>query len=210
VEEYPGYSGLVNQIRTIQSFRRPVLLVDDLLHKGYRIDNLDPLFKAEGVDIRCIIVGIMSGRGHDLMELQDRRVDCEYFIPNLHYWFTESSIYPFLGGDSVEGRGNMEQMLPSINMILPYYYPGYIYDATPEGIRRISKTALENARAILEVLERRHQKTFNTTLTLRRLGEAVHSPRLPDKGKRMQYDLSVPASAYVADDLALLERTRVE
>lgn len=210
VEEYPGYSTLVNQIRTIKSFRRPVLLVDDLLHKGYRIDNLDPLFKAEGVDIRCIIVGIMSGRGHDLMELQGRRVDCEYFIPNLHYWFTESSIYPFLGGDSVEGRGKMAQMLPSINMILPYYYPGYIYDATPEGIRRISKTALENARAILEVLERRHQKTFNTTLTLRRLGEAVHSPRLPDKGKRMQYDLSVPASAYVADDLALLERTKVE
>ena len=30
------------------------------------------------------------------------------------------------------------------------------------------------------------------------------------KGKRMQYDLSVPASAYVADDLALLERTKTE
>ena len=210
VEEYPGYSSLVNQIRTIKSFRRPVLLVDDLLHKGYRIDNLDPLFKAEGVDVACIIVGIMSGRGNDLMERQGRRVDCEYFIPNLHYWFTESSIYPFLGGDSVEGRSAMEQMLPSVNMILPYYYPRYIYDATAEGIRRVSRTALENARAILEVLERQHQKTFNTVLTLRRLGEAIHSPRLPDKGKRMQYDLSVPASAYVADDLALLDRTKTD
>ena len=29
-------------------------------------------------------------------------------------------MYPFLGGDSVEG-GGMEQMLPSINMILPYF-----------------------------------------------------------------------------------------
>ena len=208
--EYPGYSSLVNQIRTIQSFRRPVLLVDDLLHKGYRIDNLDPLFKAEGVDVSCILVGIMSGRGNDLMQLQQRRVDCEYFVPNLHYWFTESGLYPFLGGDSVAGGSPMEQMLPSINMILPYYYPKYIYDASPEGIRRLSAAALENAADILEILERRHQQTFNTTLTLRRLGEAVHSPRLPDKGERMRYDLSVPASAYVRDDLTLLNRTRTE
>ncbi len=33
--EFPYYSPLINQIRTIKSFRRPVLLVDDLLHKGY-------------------------------------------------------------------------------------------------------------------------------------------------------------------------------
>ena len=210
VEEYPGYSSLRNQMRTIKSFRRPVLLVDDLLHKGYRIDNLDPLLKEEGVDVSRIIVGIMSGRGNDLMQVQGRKVDCEYFIPNLHYWFTESGLYPFLGGDSVAGRSKMAQMLPSINMILPYYYPKYIYDATASGIRRLSQASLENAAAILEVLERQHQKAFNTTLTLLRLGEAVHSPRLPDKGKQMQYDLSVPASAYVKEDLAFLKRTETE
>ena len=207
VEEYPGYSSLTNQIRTIKSFRRPILLVDDLLHKGYRIDNLDPLFKAERVDISRIIVGIMSGRGSDLMQLQGRKVDCEYFIPNLHYWFTESGLYPFLGGDSVLG-GKAEQMLPSINMILPYYYPKYIFDAAPESIRALSQVSLENACAILEALEHRHQQLFNTALTLRRLGEAIHSPRLPDKGTRMLYDLSVPASACVRDDLDLLNRTR--
>ena len=210
VEEYPGYSTLRNQIRTIKSFRRPVLLVDDLLHKGYRMDNLDPLFKEAGMDIRCILVGIMSGRGQDLMTLQDRRVDCEYFIPNLHYWFTESGLSPFLGGDSVLGGGKTEQLLPSINMMLPYYYPKYIYDATPAGIRRLSKTALENTRSILLTLEQQHQKNCGVPLTLRRLGEAVYSPRLPDKGSWMQYDLSVPASSYVGDDLALLMRTDTE
>ena len=137
-------------------------------------------------------------------------MDCEYFIPNLHYWFTESGLYPFLGGDSVEGRGKLDQMLPSINMILPYYYPRYIYDATEEGIRALSAVSLENARSILEVLEQEHQRTFNSVLTLRRLGEAVYSPRLPDKGKRMQYDLTLPASVYVRDDLILLQRTKTE
>lgn len=162
------------------------------------------------MDIRCILVGIMSGRGQDLMALQGRAVDCEYFIPNLHYWFTESGITPFLGGDSVVGGEAPEQLLPSINMILPYYYPKYIYDAAPAGIRRLSQTALENAREILLTLERRHQVLCGATLTLRRLGEAVYSPRLPDKGSWMQYDLSVPASSYVADDLALLMRTATE
>ena len=207
VEEYPGYSTLKNQIRTIQSFRRPVLLVDDLLHKGYRIDNLDPLFKEAGMDIRCILVGIMSGRGHDLMALQGRQVDCEYFIPNLHYWFTESGLTPFLGGDSVTGSGKIEKLLPSINMILPYYYPKYIYDAPPAGIRALSKTCLENARSILLTLEREHQKITGASLTLRHLGEAVYSPRLPDKGAWMQYDLSIPPSSYVESDLAQLLRT---
>ena len=207
VEEYPGYSTLKNQIRTIQSFRRPVLLVDDLLHKGYRIDNLDPLFKEAGMDIRCILVGIMSGRGHDLMALQRRQVDCEYFIPNLHYWFTESGLTPFLGGDSVTGSGKIEKLLPSINMILPYYYPKYIYDAPPSGIRALSKTCLQNARSILLTLEREHQRITGASLTLRHLGEAVYSPRLPDKGAWMQYDLSIPPSSYVESDLAQLLRT---
>lgn len=67
VEEYPDYSPLRNQIRTIKSFDRPVLLVDDLLHKGYRLRELDPLFKEVGLNVKKIIVGIMSGRGKDLM-----------------------------------------------------------------------------------------------------------------------------------------------
>ena len=206
VEEYPGFSSLVNQVRTIRSFRRPLLLVDDLLHKGYRIDNLDPLLKAEGVEVDRIIVAILSGRGNDLMRKQNHQVDCEYFIPNLHYWFTESGLYPFLGGDSV-GRGKEGRLLPSINMILPYYYPKYMYDAPPAAIRELSRTALENAVEILEALERQHQAAFNEPLILRRLSEAMESPRVPDKGHRMQYDLSVPPSVYVREDLNLLLRT---
>ena len=41
VVEYPGYSQLQTQARTLKSFHRPVILVDDLLHKGYRIEKLD-------------------------------------------------------------------------------------------------------------------------------------------------------------------------
>ena len=67
IENFPGYAPLESQIRTIHSFRRPVILVDDLLHSGNRIRALDPLFRQEGVVIDRVLVGLLSGRGRDLM-----------------------------------------------------------------------------------------------------------------------------------------------
>ena len=206
IDESPGYSPLPNQVKTIKSFRRPVLLVDDLLHNGYRLEKLDPLFREQGVEIESIIVGILSGRGLDLMREQKRNVDCEYFIPNMLYWFTESLLYPFIGGDSV-ARGVVERDYPpSINLILPYQYPKYLHGALPPAVRQYSRVALKNALTILTVLEDRYLKLQGTGLTLRRLGEALLRPRLPDKGAHMQYDFNVVASAYLKDDIRQMRR----
>ena len=204
--ESPGYSTLPNQMKTIKSFRRPVLLVDDLLHNGYRLEKLDPLFRAQGVEVERIIVGILSGRGLDLMREQKRNVDCEYFIPNMLYWFTESLMYPFIGGDSVAGGIAERDYPPSINLILPYQYPKYLRGAQPPAVRQYSRVSMRNALTILTVLEERYLKLQGTGLTLRRLGEALLRPRLPDKGAHMQYDLNVVASAYLKDDIRQMRR----
>ncbi len=206
IDEYPGYSSLANQVRTLKSFRRPVLLVDDLLHNGYRLEMLDPIFRQEEVEIRRIIVGVLSGRGKDLMDLQQRAVDCEYFIPNLSYWFTESLQYPFLGGDSVKTGRHTGDLLPSVNLIFPYARPRYLHGVSEEALRAFSFVSLENAQNILAVLERRHQAVLDTSLTLKRLAEALYRPRLPDKGMHMQYDTGAFASACLADDIALFRR----
>ncbi len=206
IMESPGYSPLANQIKTIKSFRRPVLLVDDLLHNGYRLEKLDPLFREQGVEIERIVVGILSGRGLDLMREQKRNVDCEYFIPNMLYWFTESLLYPFIGGDSVAGGIAERDYPPGINLILPYQYPKYLHGALPPAVRAYSRVALKNALTILTVLESRYLKLEGTGLTLRRLGEALTRPRLPDKGTHMQYDLNVVASAYLTDDIRQMRR----
>ncbi len=206
INESPGYSPLTNQIKTLKSFRRPVLLVDDLLHNGYRLEKLDPLFREQGVEIERIIVGVLSGRGLDLMREQKRNVDCEYFIPNMLYWFTESLLYPFIGGDSVAGGIAERDYPPSINLILPYQYPKYLHGALPPAVRQYSRVALRNTLNILSVLEERYLKLQGTGLTLRRLGEALVRPRLPDKGAHMQYDLNVVASAYLRDDIRQMRR----
>ena len=209
VVEYPGYSSLENQVRTIKAFRRPLILVDDLLHKGYRIAKLDPLFEREQLEVSKVIVGILSGRGQDLMRERNRQVDCEYFIPNLHYWVTESLLYPFIGGDSVSERPTLGRMLPSVNLILPYFYPRHFVGTSDRAVRELSRTALENALDILKALEAVHQDIFSTALTLGRLGEAISYPRLPDRGKSLNYDFSVSASAYLEDDLLQLDRIRM-
>ena len=204
ITQSPGYSSLASQVRTIKSFRRPVILVDDLLHRGHRMAELDHIFKEEQVEIRAIIVGLLSGQGRDLMLTQGRNVDCEYYIPNLRHWLEESSLYPFLGGDSVDRPLEGDWTRPAINMVLPYVNPTFLPDTASRV--KLSLTALENARDILRTLERRHLATFASILTLERLAEALYRPRFPDRGDYLRYDLSVPASQYVAGDLTQLER----
>ena len=101
IEAFPGYAPLESQIRTIRSFRRPVILVDDLLHSGNRIKALDPLFRQEDVEIDQVLVGLLVRPGPGPDGRQGPQVDCVYFVPNLRAWFVESTMYPFIGGDTV-------------------------------------------------------------------------------------------------------------
>ncbi len=210
ITEYPFYSPIENQIKTIKSFEKPVILVDDLLHKGYRIKEIDPILKRYNIDVKKIIVGIMSGRGKDLMDIQGRDSDCAYFIPNLRLWFNENLMYPFLGGDGMwMNNENMLNLIPSINLILPYYSPMYIRGASKDSVYNLSMVSLENAKKILLTLEAEYQELYEKKLTVKRLGEVLISPRLPYIGDNIYYDLNMEASHYMdasIETLIKLER----
>lgn len=207
ITEFPNYSPLTYQIRTIKSFQRPVLLVDDLLHKGYRLRKLDPLFRRENLQVSKIIVGLLSGRGKDLMTLQSREVESVYFIPNLRSWFIESNMYPFIGGDSVLREGQYSKgFLPSINLILPYVAPNFLMDTQKSALYDFSMTCLTNAKTILEVIEEEYQIVYERKLTLNKQGEAILSTRYPDKGGDMSYDKKMAPSEYIASDIEMLKR----
>lgn len=208
VAECTGYSPLKNQVQVLRSFRRDVLLVDDILHSGHRMEQLNPLFDGADVRIERVIVGILSGRGRDMMQLNSRSVESVYFIPNLRYWFTDSLLYPFIGGDSVRSERRSLHLQPSINLIYPYAAPRFIHGANRDGLYQLSETALENALAILLALENEHAYLFERSLTVGRLGEAVEWPRVPDRGSCLQYDESLPPSEYVRQDLKTLARMK--
>lgn len=205
ITEYPFYSPIDIQVKTIKSFERPVILVDDLLHKGYRIKEVDPILKRHNVEVKKIIVGIMSGRGRDLMEIQGRDSDCAYFIPNLRIWFNENLMYPFLGGDGMWlNNDNMLSLIPSINLILPYYSPMYIKGASNEAIYNLSMTSLQNAKSILQTLENEYQELYEKKLTVKRLGGVLISPRLPYLGENIYYDLNKEASEFMDASIEML------
>ena len=206
IAAFPGYAPLADQMRVVHSFRRPVILVDDQLHTGRRIGVLDPLAREQQVEIKEVLVGILSGQGRDLAQQLGRDVDYVYFVPNLRAWYVESTLYPFIGGDTVE-HPDMERsgLQPSVNLILPYVYPEHLRQCGAGAAYTFSRTCIENTLYIIEALETAYRRVYARSLTLRRLSEAVVLPLCPDKG-RMQYSLDGAVSDYLRDDLETLRR----
>ena len=209
IAAFPGYAPLSDQMRVVHSFRRPVILVDDQLHTGRRIGVLDPLAREQQVDIKEVLVGILSGQGRDLAQQLGRDVDYVYFVPNLRAWYVESTLYPFIGGDTVE-HADMERsgLQPSVNLILPYAFPRFYKECGRAEVFAFSRICIENSRNILLALERAYRERYARNLTLNRLGEAVVLPLCPDKGGCITYDVSRAASACLEGDIEMLKRMR--
>ena len=208
IEAYPDYSPLADQVRTIRAFDRPVILVDDMLHDGKRIRCLAPLLEETHTPVDQVLVGYLTGVGRDLMEQLGYPVDGIYYLPNLRMRFVESTLYPFIGGDTVRRTERLPGGLqPSVNRILPYAAPEF----SPMDGRtawELSLCCLENARDILLALETEFRSHYARNLTLNRLGEAVVLPLCPDKGGCITYDVSRAASACLEGDIELLKRMR--
>ena len=208
MEAFPHYSPIPSQIRTIKSFDRPVILVDDLMHPGFRIQALDPILREENVDIRMVLVGLLSGHGRDLMDAQGRPVDSVYYLPRLREWFVESTLYPFIGGNTVRRPVSpVPGMMPGINHILPYASPSFRGECSEEAVFELSRCCLESARDVIFTLEQEYRILYGRNLTLSRLPEAVILPLCPDKGTCLSYDPSLAASVYLDNDLEQLLRS---
>lgn len=209
IKEYPYYLDIENQIKMIKSYNRPIILVDDLLNKGYRLQALVPYLKKYNVNVQKFIVGIMSGSGKEIAESMNLNVDAAYFIPKIKVWFYESKLYPFIDGDAV-WRGSVpdRNLINSVNLILPYSSAAYIQDATKEGIYNLSEVALVNAIEIMTAVETIYEKQNERMLTIDRLGEVLNTPRYPDKGKNIFYSNNIRPSEYIKDDLEQLRKLK--
>jgi len=206
---FPNYMSLENQVKMIRSFDMPVILIDDYLHKGYRIKTIEPLFKKYGIKVKKIIVGALSGSGKEIASILNRDADCAHFIPNLRLWFNESELYPFIGGDAlmrkIRTQGNLVR---SINQILPHAFPSFIKNVSAKTIYSFSEVCIENALTILEILENEYQVIQQRKLTLDHLGEVIIHPRYSDQGEDMDYNLNLSPSHYLRNSLELLRRTK--
>jgi len=206
---FPNYMSLQNQVKIIHSFDMPVILIDDYLHKGYRIKTIEPLFKKYDIKVKKIIVGALSGSGKEIATMLNRDADCAHFIPNLKLWFNESELYPFVGGDALRRKIRTQgNLVRSINQVLPYTFPSFIKNVSAKTIYNFSEVCIENALTILEALENEYQVIQQRKLTLGHLGEVIIYPRYPDQGEDMEYNLNLSPSHYLGNSHELLRRTK--
>ncbi|MBR0372999.1 MAG: hypothetical protein IJH91_00555 [Mogibacterium sp.] len=203
IRESVGYADLTVQAKTLKSFRRPVILIDDLLHSGQRMRKIDQVLRENDVEVRKVIVGLLTGNARDSMTVSRRAVDGAYFIPSIAMWLNERDCYPFIGGDSIDSNQGVET---SINLIMPYTSYNFVGGENADMIYKYSMTCLENARDILHVIEQEYQTTFEKQLTLGRLGAVITHPRRPDYGNGVRYDENISPSAYLENDIKLAER----
>lgn len=209
IEQYPNYMDLSVQIDYIHSFDRPVILIDDILHKGYRIKKMGPMFSQKNVQVDKLVVAILSGRGQEIMAMQNQEVEHIYYLPNIRNWFNENAMYPFVGGDYVKREGQKESFLvPSLNYILPYAYPAFIKGASRKDVYNLSEVCIENAIMFFEAIEKEYQKINEKNFSLYQLREVFEKTRTPDYGKSMELDLALKPSEYLKNDLEKLRRIK--
>lgn len=209
VRELPFYLNLKNQVKTVKSFQRDLILVDTITHKGYRMQALSPLLSKEGLKVRKIISGIVSARGRDLMTSWGYEIDSVYYLPRLDTWFNENQLYPFLGGDALwRGRFPERNLLPSINLILPYTAPTFLSSRPAEAINDLSIIAHENALEIFATIEQQYNTAYGRKLTLKNLGQVMTVPRAVDMGESVYYNLNQSPSVFIRNSLESLLRLK--
>ena len=206
IKSFPFYLSLQEQARVLKSFNRPVILVDDLLHKGYRINVIEPILHRAGIEIKKIIVGILSGRGEEIGISKGISLDSAYYVPNLKIWFNESSQYPFIGGDMVANKNLKTNSIPSVNMILPYVSPSFIKGTANKSIYALSNACLENSIEIFKTIEEVYQIKNEKSLNLKNLGEIFRYPRHPDTNKMITLNNNSKPSSAIINDLQYLKR----
>ena len=183
--EFPDYPSLKAQIRSLASLHRPITLVDDLFHKGFRFEKIRELTEPEHIEIAGLIVSVESGRGRQLQEELGIPVQSLYQVPGMTVWLLESDLYPFVGGDGItegfssEAASSHAGALSSINTILPYQMPPFLKQTDTAAVYHFSEVCLTNSRDLFLGLEEEYRKRSHHTLTPDQLHQVMSVPRYP-------------------------------
>ncbi len=207
VHNAPNYLDLDIQTKTIKSFQRPVILVDDIFDKGYRLKAIMTTFNKYQITIKRLVSAILTGRGKAWLEMNDIAVESAYYIPKVKFWFNEAMLYPFIGGDAVQGQLLQSGApLQSINLILPYVFPKFLHDVPKAKVADFSSSCLESAMIVLNALEEEYLRLHGKGLTLRDLNAVLVSPRIPHKRDYLEYDLKSSLTDVLAADAEYLSK----
>ncbi len=206
VKKSPHYPLIEEQVAIIKAFNRPVMLIDDLVDKGLRLNALEDYLINYNVPIHAVVVGVMSDVGKKRATKKGYRIMAGYYIPNMRAWYSESHLYPFIGGDAYFSADDRPyDILPSVNKILPYM--NYkIENTNRQAITQFSKTCLQQALMLVEAIEDQYNQNNRRPLTIERLNEVFVTPRVPYYGRKIKISRHSVPSDMIKNDLIRLEQ----
>lgn len=204
IRESVNYAALDDQISVLKSFDKPVILIDEMFHKGSKFKKLAPELREQGVDIHKVIVAVLTQNGLDTLNQDNYTVESAYFLPKITLWINERDCYPFIGGDGIDSKLSPENY--SINMILPYTTMSIVGKDDTEKVQKFSYACMKNAEALMQVLREEYKEVFKKKLTLGRLGAVISEPKLPLIGVGLTYDDKISPTRYIDNDVKQLER----
>lgn len=201
---HPNYLKVREQAKVVKAFNRDVILVDDILNRGYRLEEILPYLKREDVKIDGVVVGILTDLGKKVADPLE--VHAAYRLKDISAWFVESQMMPFIGGETlVEDKWPETTLLPSVNKILPYMYIDIVNMNNGKNYYNLSESALVNTIEFMKVIEDVYLQRIGKKLTVADIGEIIVTPRFPEKGSLIEYDGESPTDI-LNEDLAFLKR----
>lgn len=207
VEASPYHLPLTEQIKLLKSYNQPLILVDDLLDKGLRLQAIEHDLHQVGIQIESIVVGIMSGLGKRRLEQKGYKVIGGYEVSNLQGWYTESMLYPFVGGDAHGEKQKVSHgVLEVVNRILPYFTAPEAKGMAIEAYLNLSLQCLKNATQLMRALETHYYERHHRPLTVERLSEVFITPRMPHYGEGVEMKQDALPSFQLQNDMIRVEQ----
>lgn len=169
---------------------------------------LTPYLEQNQIEIKEVLVGVMTGQAMDMMAEKHIPAESAYFLPTLKVWLNEKDCYPYIGGDSIDNAHNYSgyDSNPAINLILPYVNPDFVSRGNFAAHYLYSMTCLKNAAHIMRTLQDVYQETYERRLTLKRMGEVFTYPRIPDIDVGVKFDENMDPTRFIENDIERLVR----
>lgn len=209
VDAFPGYLSLVDQGRVLKHYERPLILVDDILDTGNRLLAFEKVLDQVALKIDSVFTGVATQRGRQRFLDQGIHIEGAYEIPEVKAWFNEGDLYPFIGGNGVKrGQTFMNDVLLSVNMILPFVYPNFMKDVKAKDLYEFSSVCLENTKNIFLAIEKVYLERKGKHLTIQNLGEVMIISRWPDRGLGIDQDPHLKPSDFIDNLIEGLRRLK--
>jgi nicotinic acid mononucleotide adenylyltransferase len=204
---YPYYADINSQLQTLRNFNRPPILADLFSLSGNTVMHIIEMAKAINLDIRKVVVGIISGKAQELLLANNIETEHLIFLPRLTNWFNLRHFYPFIGGETINQPFYYRKLIiESMNYIFPYRRAVQLKHINREHFLALSKTALSGAIEIFEFLEDAYLQEHKRELTLLQLPDVMEDPRRPIHNLSYSVNWNERISDILKGDMEQVER----